>query len=101
MAVAYQYEAEDDVRTQGRSTALPAPRGGRALTPRGVRGSSSGSARRPTPAAPDRPGGRGRAGWYGGIVDGMQILTVLQVALATFAGLCLVLCALVTVEAAR
>ena len=53
------------------------------------------------PAAPDRSGGRGRAGRYGGIVDGMQILTVLQLALATFAGLCLVLCALVTVEAAR
>ncbi|CAM5695842.1 hypothetical protein SGRIM119S_02427 [Streptomyces griseorubiginosus] len=31
----------------------------------------------------------------------MQILTVLQLALAALAGLCLVLCALVTVEAAR
>ncbi|WP_433920680.1 hypothetical protein OIE50_49785 [Streptomyces canus] len=53
------------------------------------------------PAAPDRPGGRGQAGWYGGIASGMRILGVLQVALAALAGLCLVLCALVTVEAAR
>lgn len=52
-------------------------------------------------AVSDRSGGRGRAGRYGRIVDGMQILTVLQPALATFARLCLVLCALVTVESAR
>ncbi|WSQ14812.1 hypothetical protein OG604_47765 [Streptomyces sp. NBC_01231] len=70
-------------------------------TRRAVRGRSSGSARRPMPAAPDRSGGRGQARASGGIVDGMQILTVLQLALAALAGLCLVLCALVTVEAAR
>ncbi|MDT0484594.1 hypothetical protein RNB18_31160 [Streptomyces sp. DSM 41640] len=52
------------------------------------------------PAAPDRSGGRGREGWYGGIASGMRILGV-QVALAALAGLCLVLCALVAVEAAR
>ncbi|GEC03541.1 hypothetical protein SSP24_11960 [Streptomyces spinoverrucosus] len=52
------------------------------------------------PAARDRPGGRGRAGRSAGIVDGMQILTVLDLALAALAGLCFVLCALVTVEAA-
>ncbi|WP_326659071.1 hypothetical protein [Streptomyces canus] len=53
------------------------------------------------PAAQDRSGGRGQARASGGIVDGMQILTVVQLALAALAGLCLVLCALVTVEAAR
>ncbi|MDX3387188.1 hypothetical protein PV682_37965 [Streptomyces niveiscabiei] len=59
-----------------------------------------GSARRPMPGAPYRPGGRGRAVWQGGIVDGMQILTVVDFALAALAGLCLVLCALVTVGVA-
>lgn len=53
------------------------------------------------PAAQDRSGGRGQACASGGIVDGMQILTLVQPALAALAGLCLVLCALVTVEAAR
>lgn len=53
------------------------------------------------PAAQDRSGGRGQARASGGIVDGMQILTVVQLALAALARLCLVLCALVTVEAAR
>lgn len=52
-------------------------------------------------ATQDRPGGRGGTRRYDGIVDGMQILTVLDVALATLAGLCLVLCALVTIEVAR
>ncbi|MGW0838782.1 hypothetical protein ACWD26_01205 [Streptomyces sp. NPDC002787] len=36
-----------------------------------------------------------------GIVDGMQILTVLDYALAALAGLCFVLCAIVTVDVAR
>ncbi|MEX3101907.1 MULTISPECIES: hypothetical protein [unclassified Streptomyces] len=53
------------------------------------------------PDAPYRPGGRGRAGCCGGIVGGMQILTVLDYALAALAGLCLVLCAVVTVAVAR
>ncbi|MDX2529782.1 hypothetical protein [Streptomyces europaeiscabiei] len=83
-----------------RQRLLHHPMAGRS-TRRAVRGGSSGSARRPTPAAPDRSGGRGRAGRYGGIVDGMQILTVLQPAPAAFAGLCLFLCVLVTVESAR
>ncbi|WP_330287197.1 hypothetical protein [Streptomyces sp. NBC_00576] len=52
-------------------------------------------------ATSDRPGGRGQAPLSGGMVDGMQILTVLQMVLAALAGLCLVLCALVTVQAAR
>nr|WP_162650214.1 hypothetical protein [Streptomyces sp. ST1020] len=49
------------------------------------------------PDASYRPGGRGRAGRCGGIVDGMQIPTVLDLALAALAGLC----AFVTTEAAR
>ncbi|GKQ40783.1 hypothetical protein ALMP_73040 [Streptomyces sp. A012304] len=53
------------------------------------------------PGAPYRPGGRGRAGCCGGIVDGMQILTVLDFALAVLAGLRFVLWALVTVDVAR
>lgn len=60
-----------------------------------------GSACRPMPGAPYRPGGRGRTVRCGGIVDGMQILTVLDLALAAFAGLCFVLCALVAVDVAR
>ncbi|MEU0110072.1 hypothetical protein ABZ313_32585 [Streptomyces sp. NPDC006251] len=60
-----------------------------------------GSACGPMPAARYRPGGRGRDRWCGGIVDGMQILTVLDLALAALAGLCFVLCALVTVDVAR
>ncbi|KUN58771.1 hypothetical protein AQJ54_41085 [Streptomyces griseorubiginosus] len=42
-----------------------------------------------------------RARLSGGIVDGMQMLTVLEWALAALAGLRLVLCALVTVDSAR
>lgn len=52
-------------------------------------------------AASGRPGGRGWARASGGIVDGMQILTVLEWVLAALAGLCLVLCALITVDSAR
>lgn len=100
-----RFEADDDVRTRGvaahvRQHLLHHPVAGRS-TRRAVRGSSIASARRPMPAAQDRSGGRGQARASGGIVDGMQILTLVQPALAALAGLCLVLCALVTVEAAR
>ncbi|MDF9811780.1 hypothetical protein M2266_001011 [Streptomyces sp. SPB162] len=53
------------------------------------------------PAAWDQPGGRGWARVSDGIVDDMQILTALEWALAALAGLCLVLCALITVDSAR
>lgn len=51
--------------------------------------------------AGNRLGGRGGRGGRGGIVGGMQILTVLDFSLATLAGLCFVLCAVVTVAVAR
>jgi hypothetical protein len=97
--VPVRFEADDDVRTRGVAAHVRQRllhHGGLA-----VRGSSIGSARRPMPAVKDRSGGRGQARVSGGIVDGMQILTTLQLALAALAGLCLVMCALVTVGAAR
>ncbi|GLP67442.1 hypothetical protein TUSST3_40640 [Streptomyces sp. TUS-ST3] len=100
-----RFAAADDVRARGvaahvRQRLLHHAVAGRS-TCRAARRSSIGSARRPMPAAQDRSGGRGQARASGGIIDGMQVLAVVQLALAALARLCLVLCALVTVEAAR